>query len=628
MPVNRPDAASRLCDAFVVTSVLPLPLHGPLYCLESKDCISTRNTIRQRHNLQKTCLSIGSALLLFFFSGAVCKTFAQNATPYLPPQQDNVHDRSPYPYRAPPRELERTAFNPYTGGSSYSRPALRARPSLEQPITQPLADGSYRTPELQIDIHPRARNRAPISVREPLPLVTGQAGQADVIPAGRSSMISVRNAPLNRSYAPEPTVYLPQKPVVAAPVAPSYTPPPVAYAPPAAYTPPVSYTAQPISRPPTSVAVPVRPVVIPQSPPNMFPEHTAAPAEVAPPVATMPATLPPVPETIPAPSSPSNASVYVPPAPEPAGAKANPHITYYDPQRANGEPALDQPIDAVKVDPSQTPLKPQAAPPQAAPPVPEEPKHLTGETETILSHLPHDLFPATQTRQAKGGFGVSRTHSTTDIPKTKEFSASTSIGAKIAVKRQSIDVSYELEKAYNALLQGSTDVAVGIYKDVLAAEPNNKNALFGLATTYHKLGLLAQARPLYGRLLEMDPYNKEVLNNFLAMVGEEAPESAILYLEQLKGANHEFSPIYAQLAQLYAKQHDYANAIDNMQQATAISPENMVYKYNLAVLYDIHKDYRRAEVLYRQIIDSGLKGEDIPASTRDIQERLIYLGSK
>jgi Tfp pilus assembly protein PilF len=259
---------------------------------------------------------------------------------------------------------------------------------------------------------------------------------------------------------------------------------------------------------------------------------------------------------------------------------------------------------------------------------PVEPKNLSGETETILHSLPRDLFPDTQVRKEKGGFGLKRAQEVTSIPTVKNLKTDSGVGANVAVRRQSMDVNYELEKAYNALLQGSTEAAIQGYKDVLVQDPNNKNAMFGLATTYHKLGMLEQARELYGRLLELDPYNAEVLNNFLALVGEEAPESAILYLEQLKAQNGEFSPIYGQLAQLYARENDLPNAIMNMQQAVAISPENMVYKYNLAVLYDTHTDYRRAEVLYRYVLKAGMDGKDIPASSKDIQERLIYLGSK
>lgn len=285
-----------------------------------------------------------------------------------------------------------------------------------------------------------------------------------------------------------------------------------------------------------------------------------------------------------------------------------PRVKFFDATQSGSAPSFGAAVNQVA--PEDVPLEPE----------------LSRASERILEQLPVDIFPD-KGRDIQGGFALDRNDATRGIPTGVTFETNRSVGANIAVKRQDMDVNYELEKAYNALLQGNTEIAVMIYNDIINAQPKNKYALFGLATTYHKLGLLEKARPLYGTLLEIDPYDKEALNNFLALVGEEAPDSAITYLEQLKSTNSDFSPIYAQLAQLYKKQGNMRSAILNMQQATAISPDNLIYMYNLAVLYDVNKDTRRAEALYRQILKAGMKGKEIPASVSDIQERLIYLSS-
>ncbi len=262
---------------------------------------------------------------------------------------------------------------------------------------------------------------------------------------------------------------------------------------------------------------------------------------------------------------------------------------------------------------------------EVAPVVAPASSELSIESKAILSALPGDLFP--NERLPEGGFGMDRSQPTQELPSGNDIDPTNSIGANVAVKRQNIDVNYELEKAYNALLNGNTEVAVMIYRDILTAQPNNKHALFGLATTYHKLGMTAEARPVYGRLLSLDPYNPEALNNFLALIGEEAPDSAIAYLQQLKAKNPDFSPIPAQLAQLYHKQGKMRLAIANMQQAVGLSPENLIYRYNLAILYDENSQYDRAIPIYKQLIRAGLDGKDIPASLQDIQERLTFLAS-
>lgn len=552
--------------------------------------------------LQNSCRIASLFLFIHIIFGAVCESFAQNASAYLPPAQESYN-----------RTRENVLY----------RPALRSRPSSDSPTTiqQPAATTGFNgdVPQLQLNIYPQApQQRRRIRPQETPPLAQSDAAtirsaaapvppfvqptrRADIVSPFQQpkrdipSMIRVKKSPASTQPTPDasegvaeaspwPTGFM-EAPLPPAPTMPPYEEVAVTPAIQQAQTLPSYWYMQSAQSNTENVAV---------TPPDRMQEVSVQQAPIAPhPVIEHP-------------------TIEVPVVPEPASVQEDVKVTIFDPLKDTAISPLDASMNAV-----------------TTAPLPEEqPKNLSGETESILRALPHDLFPETQVRKEKSGFGVNRSQEGVIIPKVKTLKAETGIGANVAVRRQSIDVNYELEKAYNALLQGSTEAAIAGYKDVLAQDTDNKNAMFGLATTYHKLGMLEQARQLYGRLLDLDPYNAEVLNNFLAMVGEEAPESAILYLEQLKAQNSEFSPIYGQLAQLYAKQNDLPNAIMNMQQAVALSPENMVYKYNLAVLYDTYKDYRRAEVLYRQVLRAGMDGQDIPASAKDIQERLIYLGSK
>ncbi|MBY0355512.1 MAG: tetratricopeptide repeat protein [Rickettsiales bacterium] len=260
------------------------------------------------------------------------------------------------------------------------------------------------------------------------------------------------------------------------------------------------------------------------------------------------------------------------------------------------------------------------------------PEQLTDETLNILQALPADALPKPSPKtekEAGGDFAIK--HAADSVPfaatATEVPAAHGESTMAINVKPQSIDLNYELEKAYNALVSGDTDSAIHIYEDVLSIDPNEKTALFGLATTYHRIGLLAQARPIYGRLLKIDPYNVEALNNFFALVGAEAPHAAIEQLELLAVENPDFGPIEAQIALLYQKLNDYPKAIEHMAKAAAISPENLAYKYNLAVLYDTHGDAKEAMRLYRYLMTLYNQGQDLPAPPKAIQERLTFLSS-
>jgi tetratricopeptide (TPR) repeat protein len=256
-------------------------------------------------------------------------------------------------------------------------------------------------------------------------------------------------------------------------------------------------------------------------------------------------------------------------------------------------------------------------------------EQLSKETREILASLPNNLdtIEPPAVLESKHEFDISRQSPDIDVPEATSTTANESVGADVNVRSLSFDTGYELEKAYNALIAGNTEEAVRIYNDILTMEPDNSVALFGLATTYHRIGLLDQARTAYGRLLKIDPYNREALNNFLALVGEEAPLAAIERLKALYEENKDFSPIAAQIALLYRKTGNYTMGIEYMQKALAISPENLAYRYNLAVLYDLAGKRQQAITLYRRLLDASMRGQALPAPASAIQERLTFLAS-
>ncbi len=201
------------------------------------------------------------------------------------------------------------------------------------------------------------------------------------------------------------------------------------------------------------------------------------------------------------------------------------------------------------------------------------------------------------------------------------------IDVKVDVRKPSVDVQYELERAYNALLLGDSEAAVQLYNNVLLNDPNNKQALFGMGATYHRIGQLEKARPYYGRLLKLEPTNREALNNFLALAADEAPQETLNELQLLQKKNPNFSPIPAQMAYIYQKLNMQEQAIDQMVRAVELSPENITYRYNLAVMFDKAGKAQEAVKLYKQILEANFRGETIPGNITRIQQRLTFLSS-
>jgi tetratricopeptide (TPR) repeat protein len=202
-----------------------------------------------------------------------------------------------------------------------------------------------------------------------------------------------------------------------------------------------------------------------------------------------------------------------------------------------------------------------------------------------------------------------------------------SMGVAIAIRRPVMDVTTELQQAYESLMAGQPQIARSIYKDILAQHPNHQEALFGVATTFHRTGELELARPFYLTLLRVNPNHRDGIINFLSLVATEAPDEAIARLEYMESSNPDFSAIPALLGTLYDAAGKHDKAIASMARAVRQEPENLTYKYNLAVLLDKHDHAEEAIGLYNQLLAAGRSGLPLPAPMRDLQERIITLSN-
>jgi len=192
----------------------------------------------------------------------------------------------------------------------------------------------------------------------------------------------------------------------------------------------------------------------------------------------------------------------------------------------------------------------------------------------------------------------------------------------IEIDRDSQQESFE--EAYRSLVAGNTDAALDLYLDVLKDDPNNTFALFGLATTLQRVGWLAEARSTYEELLSIEPHHTGALTNMMAMISEEAPDQALANLTRLYDINPGYSPIPAQIGLLLAEQGDYQQAITNMQLAISLSPDNMMYVFNLAIIYDRMGNHDRAERLYEQVLAAS-ETRDLTVPLDAVRDRLAYL---
>ena len=185
-----------------------------------------------------------------------------------------------------------------------------------------------------------------------------------------------------------------------------------------------------------------------------------------------------------------------------------------------------------------------------------------------------------------------------------------------------------LAQGLKALSHGQYESAIALYKKVLDKSPRNRDALFGVATSYHKAGKKPQARDAYKNLLTHYPRFEEGINNLLVLAGEEAPAQALKEIEELEKRNPHFSAIYAQKAVIYSKLDLTEKAIENMAIALKLEPDNNAYRYNLAVMLDDAGYDNDAVKLYQLLLEESLAGREVPASHSEIRERLEFVAAR
>ena len=187
----------------------------------------------------------------------------------------------------------------------------------------------------------------------------------------------------------------------------------------------------------------------------------------------------------------------------------------------------------------------------------------------------------------------------------KDETTNDAIEVKVNETRQTVNIDTRTKEkmAYNATLNGQYEVAVELYKQVVAAEPNNNYALFSLATIYQKIGQLRQAKAIYYQLLQNNPENKEeIISNILSTLAEESPRDALYLLARLSSSHPQSPYILVQTALAYSSVKNYDKASELLRRAIALDPDRLDYKYNLAINYDKAGDYEKAFTAYQEIL--------------------------
>lgn len=182
-------------------------------------------------------------------------------------------------------------------------------------------------------------------------------------------------------------------------------------------------------------------------------------------------------------------------------------------------------------------------------------------------------------------------------------------------------VNPTLSGAYQAFISGNIEMAQQQYHKVLRQEPNNRDALLGLAAVALSRKQAGQAAAYYAKLLELDPSDPDALAGLVGSQGQSDPVQSESQLKKILAQNPQAGALHFALGNLYSQQSRWAEAQQAYFRAYSSTPGNADYAFNLAIsLEHLSQGKLALDYYQRALAQSGPASFDKLAVQRRIQE--------
>ena len=195
---------------------------------------------------------------------------------------------------------------------------------------------------------------------------------------------------------------------------------------------------------------------------------------------------------------------------------------------------------------------------------------------------------------------------------------------RLAIRRkiQADTITPALQDAWQAYQRGDYAAAGAGYRNVLAQDGRNPDALLGLGAIAQQSGNDRQAQQFYRQVLQLDPRDPVAL---AAMTFYAAPnsEDAEIRLRQMLDSQPRSAALHYALGNVYMDQSRWAEAQQAYFTALALEPGNPQFSYNLAVSLDHLGQGKLAADYYRQTLQldpAGRSGFDAAQTQRRLNE--------
>lgn len=177
---------------------------------------------------------------------------------------------------------------------------------------------------------------------------------------------------------------------------------------------------------------------------------------------------------------------------------------------------------------------------------------------------------------------------------------------RIARTPPTLAINPIIHQAYSEFAAGKLAVAEQLYQQVLKTNPDQKDALLGLAAIAVRGGKVAQAHQYYRKVLKLDANDTTASAGLFMLEGGAGDKITESRLKLLADQERDDAYIQFALGTLYARQQRWPDAQQAYFAAYSRDPANADYAYNLAVSLDRIGQRDAAIKFYRKALELAL----------------------
>jgi len=175
-------------------------------------------------------------------------------------------------------------------------------------------------------------------------------------------------------------------------------------------------------------------------------------------------------------------------------------------------------------------------------------------------------------------------------------------------------LALEAEEDRDAAIQGLAEVhllrrdfapALGLYEELLSAQPGHSGLWNDKATCLHQAGRRTEARAAWQRAVELDASNALAWNNLgVARVEDPDPATAVAALETAIRARSSLLPARLNLALLHAQRKQYRSAVDAYRDALRLRPDSAPAWNGIGQVLMELKEFQDARNAFARAVES------------------------